>query len=450
LTVSGASVAPAVRRTQGVASGTAVAVAALGTLTAGSYLYAARTPMPDVSALRDVALVQVLLFLAGAAIVLRARVSRPACVIILLTGILCRALLVPVPPRFSTDVYRYVWDGRVQAAGVNPYRYVPADPQLAKLRDNTIYPHINRADYAVTIYPPVAEMMFFLATRVSESFTMMRLTMIGFEAVTVLALLALLRHDGRPSARVLIYAWHPLPVWEFAGTGHVDAAAMALMVLAMLAAARERRVLAGIALAAGSLIKPFVLLVAPPLWRRWDWRLPAAFLATIIVCYLPYVSVGAGVLGYLGGGYEDEQGYLDGKGFFLVSLLRRLGVPAPGGLAFAVFAAVALAAVALAIALRAKPRGADPASFLPIAAVAVLLASPHYAWYFAFLLPLLTRAPYAPLIYLTLASFILYLPPIMNFDDFFTAGLWLYGGFALLALADYVLRVRPLPIRRPA
>src|SRR5262249_40601827 len=145
----------------------------------------------------------------------------------------------------STDVARYVWDGRVQAAGTNPYRYVPADTQLAPLRDQAIYPHINRVDYAVTIYPPVAEMIFLLASRVSESFTMMRLTMIGFEAVTVLALLALLDHDGRPAARVLIYAWHPLTIWEFAGTGHVDAAAIALMTLAMLAARRAPPRLAG-------------------------------------------------------------------------------------------------------------------------------------------------------------------------------------------------------------
>jgi hypothetical protein len=230
----------------------------------------------------------------------------------------------------------------------------------------------------------------------------------------------------------------------------VDAAAIALMTLAMLAAVRDRRVLAGIALAAGSLVKPFVLFVAPPLWRRWDWRLPAAFVATAVVCYLPYLSVGSGVLGYLGGGYQDEQGYLDGSGFFLVLLLRRFGLPAPGGLAFVICAAVVLAAVALAVAFRAKPRDADPAIFLPLAAAAVLLVSPHYPWYFAFLLPLLTRAPYVPLIYVTLAAFIFYLPPIMNFDDFFTAGLWLYGGFALLALADFAVRSRPLPIRRPA
>jgi alpha-1,6-mannosyltransferase len=292
--------------------------------------------------------------------------------------------------------------------------------------------------------------MFFLATRVSETFTMMRLTMIGFDAVTMLALLALLKHDGRPAARVLIYAWHPLPIWEFASTGHIDAAAIALMTLAMLAAARDRRVLAGIALAAGTLIKPFPLLIAPALWRRWDWRLPAAFVVTAIICYLPYLSVGPGVLGYLGGGYEDEQGYLAGRGFFLVSLLQHLGLPAPGGPAFAIFAAFVLAAVALGIVLRAKQREGDPVILLPLAAVFLLLISPHYAWYFAFLLPLLARAPYAPLIYVTLASFIFYLPPIKDFDDFFTAGLWLYGGFALLALADLAVRARPFPIRRPA
>jgi hypothetical protein len=396
------------------------------------------------------ALAQGAVYAAAVWLVLRHRFGRGVLAVVFIVAVVARAIALPAPAILSTDVARYVWDGRVQAAGVNPYRYVPADPQLAGLRDEAIYPNINRADYAVTIYPPVAEMMFFLATRVSESFTMMRLTMLGFEAVTVLALLALLEHDGRPAVRVLIYAWHPLPIWEFAGTGHVDAAAIALMSLAMLAAIRDRRVLAGIALAAGSLVKPFVLFVAPPLWRRWDWRLPAAFVATAVVCYLPYLSVGSGVLGYLGGGYQDEQGYLDGSGFFLVLLLRRFGLPAPGGLAFVIFAAVVLAAVALAVAFRAKPRDADPAIFLPLAAAAVLLVSPHYPWYFAFLLPLLTRAPYVPLIYVTLAAFIFYLPPIMNFDDFFTAGLWLYGGLALLALADFAVRSRPLPIRRPA
>lgn len=80
-----------------------------------------------------------------------------------------RLLLIGEEPFLSTDLYRYIWDGRVQSAGINPYKYVPADPSLAALRDAAIYPRINRADYAVTAYPPVAEMFFFLVTRISET-----------------------------------------------------------------------------------------------------------------------------------------------------------------------------------------------------------------------------------------------------------------------------------------
>ena len=62
-------------------------------------------------------------------------------------------------------------------------RYVPADPALAALRDAAIYPNINRADYAVTAYPPVAQMFFLAVTRISETLTMMRLAMVACEIV---------------------------------------------------------------------------------------------------------------------------------------------------------------------------------------------------------------------------------------------------------------------------
>ena len=73
-----------------------------------------------------------------------------------------------LPPFLSTDIFRYVWDGQVQAAGINPYRYVPAAPELAPLRDAMVYPNINRADYAPTIYPPAAQMFFLAVTRLGE------------------------------------------------------------------------------------------------------------------------------------------------------------------------------------------------------------------------------------------------------------------------------------------
>jgi len=69
-------------------------------------------------------------------------------------AVLLRAIALFAPQALSTDIFRYVWDGRVQAAHINPYRFIPADPALAPLRDDSIYPNINRADYAHTIYPP--------------------------------------------------------------------------------------------------------------------------------------------------------------------------------------------------------------------------------------------------------------------------------------------------------
>jgi hypothetical protein len=113
------------------------------------------------------------------------------------------------PPALSTDIYRYVWDGRVQGAGINPYRYVPADPALTDLRDAAIYPNINRASYARTTHPPVAQMIFFLVTRIADGVTAMKLAMVAFDVGTILLILLLLRRGNAPPERVLIYAWHP-------------------------------------------------------------------------------------------------------------------------------------------------------------------------------------------------------------------------------------------------
>ena len=122
--------------------------------------------------------------------------QRGALIIILAGAVLMRLTLLFVEPYLSTDIYRYVWDGRVQAAGINPYRYVPSAPEIAHLRDAAIFPNINRADYAVTIYPPTAQAIFLAVTRLGESVVVMKLGLLAFEAATVAAILALLHRQG--------------------------------------------------------------------------------------------------------------------------------------------------------------------------------------------------------------------------------------------------------------
>src|SRR6266851_919945 len=134
------------------------------------------------------ALVQSALYLIVVWLIVRARGARSTLLVVLLFAGIFRLSIVFAPPYLSDDTYRYVWDGRVQAAGINPYRYIPADETLAFLRDGTIFPHINRADTAVTIYPPVAEAIYFLTTRVSESVTWMKATMVFFEGIAIWAI----------------------------------------------------------------------------------------------------------------------------------------------------------------------------------------------------------------------------------------------------------------------
>src|SRR5207249_2739621 len=122
------------------------------------------------------ALVQSVLYLIAAWLIFRARNARSTLIIVLVLAGIFRLSIVFAPPYLSDDIYRYVWDGRVQAAGINPYRYVPADEHLQSLRDEEIYPKINRRDYAHTMYPPAAEFMYFVTTRISESATWMKLT----------------------------------------------------------------------------------------------------------------------------------------------------------------------------------------------------------------------------------------------------------------------------------
>ena len=79
-----------------------------------------------------------LAFLA-AAWLLRKVPRRTAVALILLGGIALQAVAVSAPPKYSTDSYRYIWDGRVQAAGIDPYQYVPTATQLTGLRNDFLF-----------------------------------------------------------------------------------------------------------------------------------------------------------------------------------------------------------------------------------------------------------------------------------------------------------------------
>ena len=380
-------------------------------------------------------------YLVAARVLQRSIPGPGAFAVVVVVAVILRLLLLFQPTLHSSDAHRYVWDGRVQAAGINPYRFVPADPALEPLRDEAVYPHINRADYAVTIYPPVAQMAFRLFHTLGDSLLGLKLGFLALEALAMWTLVRLLAALGRAPEQLLLYAWHPLPIWEIAGDAHVDAGMTVLLVVALWASHTGRRLATGALLAGSVLFKPLTAAALPAFWRPWDCRAPLAFALVALAAYLPYLGVGSGVLGFLVP-YTAEEGMVDGSGFFLLALLGRLlgSLPDYAYLAYLVASGLVLGGLALAVIRNPRRDLATTtrqAQWLLVAFL--LLLSPNYPWYFLVLVPLGCLVPWPPASALTLAALVLYTaPPVDGDPHTFAAQAVLHAVVAVaLAVALY-------------
>jgi hypothetical protein len=365
-----------------------------------------------------------------------------------------RAYVLLFDPLLSSDIYRYVWDGKVQATGINPYRYVPADPALASLRDGTIFPHINRATTAVTIYPPVAQFFFLIVTRIGENVTVMRLALVGCEAVTVAIIALFLRRMNRPVTRVVAYLWHPLPLWEIASSGHVDALMLALMLLGLWIALSGHALRGAALIAFSVLVKPYVAPVLAGIWRPWDLKMPLVVIAIITLCYLPYLSVGWGVLGFLTQGYLREEGISAGNDLWPLALWRLGFGEHHGDVVFYVAtAALVLLFAGLAVARRGdRPIASRLADINRLLLLTLLLLSPNYPWYFLAVTPFVALCGSLPNWFVSIAALLLteqldwdfYIPRMMTKSI-------LFGGLVLAwAFATWRSRVPRTAEARPS
>src|SRR2546421_3347913 len=176
-------------------------------------------------------------------------------------------MVLPLPPGLSHDSWRYLWDARVTLHGYSPYVYPPDDKVFSSLQDQVIYANSRYRD-SPTIYPPGAQAVYLLSYLLAPSnLYFLKGIFIGFDMLTCGALALLLVRKGLDPRRIVIYAWCPLPIVEFAIAGHSDVIAISFMVAAMLFALSSRqslRLLAGmcIGLAVLARLYPILLLVA--------------------------------------------------------------------------------------------------------------------------------------------------------------------------------------------
>jgi hypothetical protein len=364
----------------------------------------------------DPAKIQTLPLIAGAWLVfavavflLRKTTVQLAVPLILIGAFAVQIAAISAPPANSTDLFRYIWDGRVQAAGIDPYAYTPSDQALVSLRNEFLWQpthvdhygdcvvtvpnpsdlahqqtagctKINRA-WVPTIYPPVAEAYFLGVQLVAPSDTSTTPIQAAGAACAIaitLILLFGLAKLGKDIRLAALWAWCPTVALEAGNNAHVDVLAVMFTALALLILARtrtrKRTVLGGVVLGLAIATKVTPVLVVPGLLRRRRWfLLGASAMTAVVTVYIPHViAVGSRVIGYLPG-YLNEEGYDSGSRFGLLDLVFK-DKPASA------MAVLVLAATAYLVLRHGDPDQPWHGAMI-MTGVALAVTTPLYQWY---------------------------------------------------------------------
>jgi len=313
-------------------------------------------------------------------------------------ALLFRLTCLPAPPSLSDDIFRYRWEGRLQTVGGNPYLVRPNDPNWKHLDDEVSH-RIPGRDFP-SVYGPVLLLVEQAAWRIVSRFSSepsgqilgFKLVNALFELGLIAALVVLLRAKRMPVERVLVYAWSPLPIVEFWGSGHNDSITLLFTVLALAAAARRRWVWAFLSLALAAATKYWPLALFPLFigWggrralRPWQWWVALPLWAGLFLPYWANVEQNVRFTsGFLGGWRNNDS-------LFGVLLLLAGDLYLAKYLAFGV-----VAAGVLAIAWR---RWQLERACLWTIALILMVSSNCHPWYLTWLLPLLVMCPSVPLL----------------------------------------------------
>jgi hypothetical protein len=307
-------------------------------------------------------------------------------------------------PTLSTDIWRYLWDGRLINHAVNPYANRVDAPAL----DDLATPLRQRIDHAwmATPYPPAAELTFAGVYRLApESPMAMQIAFTLFDLATAVVIVHLLRRLDLPDERVVIYAWNPLIVVEFAHSAHVDSLMALFGMLAIYWLIARHRTRSAIALAVATLVKFLPALLLPLFMRRWGvWR-TLLYVALVGLAFVPFLGAGLGLgeeapgTGIFGALriYTTRWKTNDGLFFWLVRALDAyVGDPVQ---AARLIVLLMLALLGLAVLLRSMSGAEQTAPQTPISHAALLLSAyllltpAMFPWYLTWLIALLPALP---------------------------------------------------------
>ena len=221
--------------------------------------------------------------------------SRTVLWAIIIFSLMFRLTLLPVTP--SDDIYRYLWEGKLQLNGISPYSHPPESSSLEHLRDG-FFSGINHKHLS-TIYPPLTLMVFAVSDFVSHSIISMKSVFLIFDVLSIFILLKFLRMMGKDPHNVLTYAWSPLILISFAARGHCDSLQIFLVILALYLCAVRKNLRTVFSIALAVMSKFIFVIIAPFLIPGKKLKYVVVLFAVIAALYLPYISAGKGLFSTL-------------------------------------------------------------------------------------------------------------------------------------------------------
>jgi len=204
---------------------------------------------------------------------------------------------LPLPAGVDDDIHRYLWDGRVQRLGYNPYLVIPSDPAVEELHTPETRT-VNNAGLP-SLYPPGAELFFRAVTTIHESTFALKVAFVVCDLAVAIVLLDLLRRTRQPTHFVLAYAWNPLLAIEVAGSGHIDIVGALLLLISIAALVRNWRTIAAVTFGLSVAVKFLPIVLLPLYWKRVRIRDAALAAGVVALLYVPFLDHGRIPLGSL-------------------------------------------------------------------------------------------------------------------------------------------------------
>jgi alpha-1,6-mannosyltransferase len=300
-----------------------------------------------------------------------------------------------LPTGFEDDARRYVWDGRLQRLGYNPYLVIPRDPAVKGLHTPETR-NLNNPELP-TPYPAGAQVFFRAVTAIHESTFALRVAFVICELLVVLLLFDVLRRSGKGEHLVLAFAWNPLLAIEVAGSGHIDIVCALLLVVSAAALGRRWRATAAVALGLAIAVKLLPIVLLPLYWKRVRIRDAALGAAVVALLYVPFLNHGRIPIGSLGTYVQTFR--------FNGPLFAALDRVAPPQLLAAL--AVFVGLVTAIWLRRAAPEWSPDVVAWPMAA-SLLFAPAVFPWYLISLMPFLVSNSTVLIIIWTVSIFPVY------------------------------------------